>query len=132
MTLAWRTALLLAAALAGPAGATAVPPPASPPVVRVQAQDIPAVVRLLAQRAARAERRGDMATAEALYEAIRELGYVVQRRRPGPARPDGGDGKDRQRDGGGQDRDRGGGGRDDDDDRDDDDGDDDGEDDDDD
>lgn len=47
------------------------------PLVRVQ-QDIPDVVRLLAERALRAQRRGDEETARELFETIRELGYIVR------------------------------------------------------
>jgi hypothetical protein len=119
--------LLVALTMLSATGATALPPErpvaTGPAPIRVQ-QEIPDVVRLLAQRARRAERRGDMATAAALYDAIRELGYVVRRRestRPnsGARDDDGGNGGIGNRAG-----DRGGGGRDDDDD--DDDGDDDG------
>lgn len=53
--------------------------PLMAPLVLAQQQDIPDVVRLLAQRAVRAERRGDMDTANALYEIIRDMGFVVRR-----------------------------------------------------
>ncbi len=69
--------------LAAPAVAMSVAPvsvsaPTPGGLVRTQNDDIPDVVRLLAQRAARAERRGDTATARELYKAIRDLGYVVR------------------------------------------------------
>lgn len=113
---------LAGAAHALPWRALAPAPAPAPTPVQAQATDVPDVVRLLVQRARRAERRGDMATAEALYDAIRELGYIV--RRPAP-RTGGRHGGSRDEDGGGNDRGRGG-----DDDRDDDDDGDDGDDDD--
>lgn len=90
-------ALFVVAALCGAARALPGHAPAAPGLgpVRVQAGGAPDVVRLLVQRARRAERRGDMATAEALYEVIRELGYVVRRRpaaQPG-SRSGGGNGQ---------------------------------------
>lgn len=113
--------LFMALAFAGTAHALPWRAPASVPApMQVQVTDVPDVVRLLVQRARRAERRGDMATADALYEAIRDLGYIV--RRPAPETRDRRDGS-RDDDGGGTDRGRGGS-----DDRDDEDDDDDGDD----
>lgn len=51
----------------------------APFVTLVQQDEIPDVVMMLARRAVRAERRGDIETANELYEIIRELGYRVQR-----------------------------------------------------
>lgn len=56
----------------------AAPVPPVPPVVWVQQQDIPDVVRLLAQRAVRAERRGDMETANELFAIIRDMGFAMR------------------------------------------------------
>jgi len=69
------------------------------PLVHVQQSDVPDVVRLLAQRAVRAERRGDMVTANALYAVIREMGYSV--RRPGGQAPRSGSGSTSGNRGGG-------------------------------
>ena len=84
MSLIRRLALVLTVIIASPAAATSVaavyvPAQAVQSAIRVQSQDIPEVVLLLARRAARAERRGDIATANELYRAIRALGYVVRR-----------------------------------------------------
>ena len=90
--LAWLLALTLAlagGAVAMPANAPAdlrLPtqsPALTPPVIEVQQGNIPDVVQLLAQRAVRAERRGDMDTANELYGIIRDMGYVVRRPEPG-------------------------------------------------
>lgn len=84
-------------------------------VTYVQQQELPEIVQLLVDRAQRAERRGDTATAAELYDAIRDLGYVVVNRpRSGsnagqgeaPERPrrwwqGGGDNDDRARNGDG-------------------------------
>lgn len=134
---AMRTIALFLALCLAASSAVALPSPAGrpegtgPSVTLVQQRDLPDIVVLLAQRARRAERRGDLATARELYDAIRDLGYVVQRR-PVPSGNQGGDENrpDDARRGGGEGRDgddaRGGDDDDDDDgDGDDDDGDDD-------
>lgn len=55
-------------------------PIVDPSVIYIQQQELPEIVQLLLDRAQRAERRGDMATAAELYDAIRDLGYVVLNR----------------------------------------------------
>lgn len=73
----------LAAAASGVRGVGVVPQ-LSNPILQVQQQDIPDVVRLLVQRARRAERRGDFATADELYALLLDMGYLVARQpRPG-------------------------------------------------
>lgn len=63
----------------------------------IQQQELPQIVQLLVERAQRAERRGDTATAAELYDAIRDLGFVVVNRPGSGANPRQGEAPDRPR-----------------------------------